>query len=263
MIASKILTTIKNVLLISVLIVTVCCDWNSNSALLVNEKLPFNSDSLILDEGQIKHIEDFIKRFSFVSLPDTIQYSANEFDYGYYESENEEDNESTSSEYKNTVLAKPDSLIITYDLVKSFLLEKSEQLTEYWPENSHDTIFPTYYYSNGILFKNNFYCIVYEKQFHLEDKPFCQKYLCTLAKNGKLIDKIKVASADYSGTGILDEGFRIPWFPDEMSIINKDLKIYYFKEGIHLMTRAGSDKVELDPEIIYQIDNKGKINKIQ
>ena len=246
--------------------ITVCCDGNRKSESGVNEKLSLNPDSLtnhVIGEGQIKHIEDFIKRFAIVSLPDTIQYSANEFDYEYYESENEEDNESTSSKYQNTVLPKPDSLIITYDLVKTFLLAKSEELTEYWPEDSHDTIFPTYYYSKGILSRNNFYCIVYEKQFYFGDKPFCQKYMCTLTKNGKLIDKIKVASADYSGTGILRDEFRIPWFPDEISIINKDLKIYYFKEGIHLMTRAGSDKVELDPEIVYQIDDKGKINKIQ
>lgn len=213
---------------------------------------------------------NFIKQFPKISLPDTIQYSSDEFDYGYYKPDYEQNGEdsanyqkvidTTTTQYQNSVLPKSDSLIITYDLVKSFLLTDTEQVTVYWSEDFPDTM---YYFTKNLFASKNFYCVVYESQYYYNGSSYCQKYLCTLGKKGKLIDKIKVASANYSGTGILGDGYRVPWYPDEKSIVTQDLKIFYFKEGIQFMTTAGSDKVELRSNNIYQIDNKGKIKKIK
>ncbi len=223
-------------------------------------------------EMKNKRFDNFIKQFPATNLPDTIQYSVIEFDYGYYEPDDEQgDVDSansrrvidTTQEYQNSVLPKPDSLIITYELVKSFLLADAEKPTVYWAQDSPDTIHPIYYFTKKFLTNKNFYCVVYERQFYFNGNPYCQKYLCTLTKNGKFIDKIKVASADYSGTGILGDGFRVPWFPDEKSVINQDLKILYFKEGLQFITVAGSGKVELFPDNIYQIDNNANIKKIK
>lgn len=195
---------------------------------------------------------NFISQFPTVQLPDTIQYTADEFDYGYYEPEGNDDeadtsanvtNDSTSIKYRNSVLPKPDSLIISDALVQTFLLADTEHVYIYWPEYKPDTIHPVYYFSKRFITGQHFYCVVYEKQFVYSGAAFCQKYLCTLTRNGKLIDKIKVASADYSGTGFLHGDFRVPWFPDEKSIISKAFTIYNFKEGISTISHAGSGKV--------------------
>lgn len=192
----------------------------------------------------------FAKSFPKTTLPTTIKYSEFEFKTEYYTRE-DTTAQKDSIPYHDHILPKDTSLIIKYELVQSFLLADSEVITPRFPDNntSSDSIFPTYYISTRLITNKNFVCLIYERQFNIGSGNSCaEKYLCTITKDGKLIDKILIASANYSGTGILDEDFRVPWFPETKSNITKDLSII-LKDG-----NNGTLK--------YQIDNKGKIKKI-
>lgn len=193
--------------------------------------------------------DTFVKLFPKTTLPTSIKYSESEFKTEYYTPENTTTKKDRIP-YHDHILPKDTSLIIKYELIKLFLLADTEIVTPRYPDNSSlsDTIFPTYYASNRLIINKNFECLIYERQFNVgAGNPFAEKYLCTLTKTGKLIDKFLVASADYSGTGILAEGFRIPWFPDTQSNISKTLSII-FKDGNY-------------GDSTYQIDDKGKIKK--
>jgi hypothetical protein len=190
----------------------------------------------------------FVKLFPKIPLPTSIKYSDPEFKTEYYTPE-ETTSKKESIPYHDHILPKDTSRIIKYKLVKLFLLTDTEIVTPLYPDNNSasDTIYPTYYISNRLATNKNFVCLIFERQFNFNGSNNAEKYLCTIAKSGKLIDKILVASAIYSGTGILAEGFRVPWFPDTKSDINKDLSIS-FKDANY-------------GDFIYQIDDNGKINK--
>lgn len=192
--------------------------------------------------------DTFVKLFPKTTLPTCIKYSESEFKTEYYTPE-ETTAIKDSIPYHDHILPKDTSLIIKYELVKLFLLADTEIVTPRYPDNNSasDTIYPTYYISNRLTTNKNFVCLIYERQFNFNGSTNAEKYLCTIAKTGKLLDKILVASADYSGTGILAEGFRVPWFPDTKSDINKDLSII-FKDANY-------------GDFIYQIDDNGKIKK--
>lgn len=200
--------------------------------------------------GQKNHrFDTFVKLFPKVTLPTTIRYSESEFQTDYYTPEDTSVRKD-SIPYADHILPKDSVLIINYELVKSFLLADTESVTPRCPDNSSISVivYPKYYVSSQLITNTNFICLCYERQYYFNGNTNAEKFLCTITKTGKLIDKIMVASADYSGTGILAEGFRVPWFPDTKSDIKKDLSIA-FKNG-----NFG--------DFIFQIDNNGKIKKI-
>ncbi len=202
--------------------------------------------------GQTPGFRNFIKLFPKRNLPVCIQYADKEFDIQKYVPEEEEMRDSIAKDkiitYKNTILAKSDSLELSYELVKTYLLADSETVTLYWPNDYPDTMHPVYYVNERLLTDKNFFSLIYERQFSDgSGNPYAYKYLCTLSAKGKLIDKVVLASAEYSGTGILGSGFRVPWFPDNKSCINKDLVITFTGNDEHV--------------VIYKIDDKGKIHK--
>lgn len=192
--------------------------------------------------------DNFIKLFPKTNLPTCIKYSEKEFQTEYYTSDDTTVKDSIP--FHDHVLPKDSSLIIKYALVQSFLLEDKEKVTPLWPDNSPhpDTISPTYYISTRLTTNKIFICLIYERQFRSGNNPYAEKYLCTLTKTGKLIDKVLVASADYSGTGILADSFRAPWFPDVQSCISNDLTIIF-------------KNPEDNKDETYQVDDNGKINK--
>ena len=200
--------------------------------------------------GQNKNeFTNFIKSFPSVELPDTIQYSDAEFSYGYYDcSSNTSDAKDTAVKYQDGVLSKDDSLIINYALAKEILLGDTGRTDD---EGSNDSTQAIFYITSRIITHKNFYCIVYEEQKNPRYSAWsiAHKYLCTFTKKGKLINQILVASADYSGTGILCEGFRVPFYPNEYSFITNNLKIFFYDPENH--------------DIIYQIDKRGRIKKIR
>jgi len=191
--------------------------------------------------------DTFVKLFPKTTLPTCIKYSESEFKTEYYTPEDTTAKDSIP--YHDHILPKDSSLIIKYELVKLFLLADTEIVTPRYPDNgtTSDTIYPIYYISTRLITNTNFVCLIYERQFNFNGSTNAEKYICTITKAGKLIDKILVASADYSGNGILAEGFRVPWFPDTKSDINKDLSII-FKDANY-------------GDFIYQIDDNGKIKK--
>lgn len=192
--------------------------------------------------------DNFIKSFPISTLPANIKYSESEFKTEYYTPEDSA-SKKDSIPYHDHVFQKDSSLIIKYELVKLFLLADTEKVAPTFVINNPvvDTIYPTYYISTLLMIDKNFVCLVYERQFDMgTGNPCAEKYLCTITKTGKLIDKILVASANYSGTGILDEGFRVPWFPKTQSFLNSDLSIV-FKDSNY-------------GDFNYQIDDNGKIN---
>lgn len=194
--------------------------------------------------------DNFVKLFPKITIPTCIKYSESEFHTKYYTPENTLQKESIP--YHDHVLPKDSSLIIKHELVKSFLLTNTEDATLLNHTNKDPAsylIYPTYYITTQIIVNKNFVCLIYERRYNddLNDYPYAEKYLCTITKTGKLIDKILVASANYSGTGILTESFRIPWFPDTQSNINNDLLIS-LKDG-----KNGNFT-------LYKIDDTGKIN---
>lgn len=192
--------------------------------------------------------DSFVKLFPKTTLPACIKYSESEFKTEYYTPENSAEKKD-SIPYHDHILPKDTSLIIKYELVKSYLLADSEVVIPRYPDNSitSDTIYPIYYISTRLITNTNFVCLIYERQFSFNGSTNAEKYLCTITKTGKFIDKLLVASADYSGTGILDEGFRVPWFPDTQSNINNYLSII-LKDGNY-------------GDSAYQIDDKGSIMK--
>lgn len=213
-----------------------------------------------LSQGQKSNeFQAFLHRFPPKSLPATIAYERDEFDYGYYSDENFNNENDTSGitieingqEYQNSVLLKDDSLIITYELMHQFLMADTESVTPGRPVNEtpNDTRNPTYYISSKLNISKPFYCVVYERQLWIGSNSGAEKYLCTLNKKGKLLDKILVASANFSGTGIMGDSFRVPWFPDVRSEIMEDLTIH-FKDA-----NRGS--------AVFKINSKGKILKIE
>ncbi|ABG58397.1 hypothetical protein [Cytophaga hutchinsonii] len=222
-----------------------------------------------------KVVLDFAGQFPVVSLPDTIRYAPHEFDYGYYIPDEQEEygddanahNTDTEDlqikndllfDCQNSVLQKSDSLRIPYELVQDFLLTDSLKNIRYPSDESIDPADASYYFVNRIAASKKNYCLLYEIQHAFSN----EKYLCTLSKTGMLIDKIKVASANYSGTSVQGDGFRILWFPDEKSTIFKNLTIYYFTDGIQYETDTGTNKIQAVPDRIYKIDGKGNIQAI-
>ena len=196
----------------------------------------------------------FVEQFPEIELPVTIQYSRDEFDYAYYtpdESEMNSDsilhiNDSVKIEYQNSVLRKSELLTISYELVKAFLLADTENVFLLGPEsNPLDTIYPSYFISQRLKSKNDYLCLIYEAQFEFAGHPIAEKYLCTLTKTGKLIDKVLVASANYSGTGIIGNDYRIPWYPNVKSLISIDMTITFSDENSN--------------EKVFKIDKFGKI----
>jgi hypothetical protein len=197
--------------------------------------------------GQNTRFDTFVKLFPRTVLPTTVKYSESEFKTEYYTPENTT-TKKDSIPYRDHILPKDSSLLINYNLVKLFLLADTEAVTPLYPDKLSDTIYPTYYASCRLAIDKNFECLIFERQFNTSaGNPFAEKYLCTLSKTGQLIDKILLASANYSGNGILSEGFRVPWFPDTQSDISETLSIH-FKDENH-------------GDFIYQIDDKGKIKK--
>jgi hypothetical protein len=207
----------------------------------------FFISSVIYGQTTIE-FENFIKLFPETNLPTCIKYSEKEFQTEYYTSNDTKVKERIP--FHDHILPKDSSLNIKYALVQTFFLADTEKVTPLWPDNSpqSDTIFPTYYISTCLTTTKNFICLIYERQFRYGNNPYAEKYLCTLTKTGKLIDKVLVASADYSGTGILADNFRVPWFPDKQSSISNDLTI--------ILKNPEDNKDE-----IYQVDDNGKINK--
>jgi hypothetical protein len=133
--------------------------------------------------------------------------------------------------------------------MKSFLLNDTESVTPFYPKGEAvDTVYPVYYVTAKFKTNKDFICLIYEMQYNIgSGNPNAEKYVCTLTKTGKLIDKLLVASANYSGTGILTESFRVPWFPDVQSKISKDLTI--------ITTESG------DVKGWYQLNTKGEFIK--
>lgn len=214
-------------------------------------------------QTKYKLLPSFLSRFPDAVLPDTVQYTDTEFNYGYYDEAEEEgsDSEKDTSGIKYTtgVGAKPDSMLIDTGLVRLFLLSDSEQVRLSVTDEMQDTILPDYYAIKKYNSGQNFYMVIFEKRYVYSGYPVSQRYLCTISKAGNYIDKIKIASAEYSGTYVLDDGFRAPWFPDEKSVIEKSLKIGLFDQGIGFITKAGSDHIELNADKWYQIDVNGRI----
>ncbi len=203
--------------------------------------------------------QEFLERFPPKALPTVIAFERNEFDYGYYSDENLGDETDSSvtrveisgQEYQNSVLVKDDSLMITYELVQQYLMADSESVAPTWQVEgvTTDTLFPIYYVSSRLQPGKSFICVIYERQFIIGSGDNAEKYLCTMSKKGKLIDKILVASANYSGTGIMGDSFRVPWFPNVRSEIQQDLSIHFIDAN------QGYSN--------YKINNKGKIVKIE
>ena len=193
--------------------------------------------------------DNFIKLFPKTTLPTSILYAETEFKTEYYTPE-DMTTKKDSIPFHDHILPKDTSLIIKNELVKQFLLADTESVTPRYPNNSNtsDTIYPTYYVSKQLLTNKNFICIVYERQFYWNGNTNADKYLCTITTTGKLIDKLLVASADYSGTGILAEGFRVPWFPDTKSNVSINLTIVM------------EDRINGD--FNYQINDSGNVRKI-
>ncbi len=191
--------------------------------------------------------DSFVKLFPKTSLPTVVKYSDAEFQTEYYTPDDTTIKDSVP--FHDHVLPKDSFLIVEYELVKTFLLADTEKVSPLWPDNSpqSDTIFPTYYISSRLAINKNFVCIIYERQFISGSNPYAEKYLCTLTNTGKIIDKILLASANYSGTGMLDKDYRVPWFPDVQSSIDNDLKII-LKDGNN-------------GEIINKINDRGRIIK--
>jgi len=192
--------------------------------------------------GQKTKFKDFVNLFPKTTLPTTIKYSESEFKTEYYTPENSLV-KGDSIPYHDHVLPKDSSLIINSELVKSFLLLDSEKVELKTPTDNLQSI--VFYISSKLIINKNFICLIYERQFQTDGTPNAEKYLCTLTSKGILIDKILVASANYTGTGILVDSFRVPWFPDVMSSINNDLTIKFTNSH--------------DGDSFYQIDKKGKI----
>lgn len=207
---------------------------------------------------------DFIRRFPVAVLPDTIQYSNDEFENVTMEAEGGEATKPAgpTMTYQNDVLSKPDSMIIPVDMVTKYLLPDTENVIVLPDENTPDTIFPVYYYEKRLVVSPDFICLVFEKQMRISGLPYCQKWMCTFTNGGMLIDRLKVASAEYSGTGIMGDAFRVPYFPDEKSIL-KGQEINHFKEGLQLSVTTSTGKTELSPDDTYRFDPNGKILRAQ
>ena len=192
--------------------------------------------------------DNFIKLFPKTTLPTSILYAESEFKTDYYKPE-DMTAKKDSIPFHDHILPKDTALIIKNESVKLFLLADTESVTPRYPDNnnSSDTIYPTYYVSTQLITNTNFACLVYERQFIVNGINNSEKYLCTITNSGKLIDKILVASAVYSGTGLLYEGFRVPWFPDTKSKINNDLTIVLDDQ--------------INGNLSYQINDKGIVRK--
>jgi len=73
--------------------------------------------------------------------------------------------------------------------------------------------------------------LIYEAQADFTINRVAEKYVCSITKKGKTIDKILVASINYSSSVISVDGYRIPWFLNAKSFINTDMTITFDDEN--------------------------------
>ncbi|MBI4929354.1 MAG: hypothetical protein HY841_01220 [Bacteroidetes bacterium] len=156
-----------------------------------------------------KTVDNFLKLFPKTNLPVCIDYKKDKF--------------LKQDGQQGEILAKPDSQIISNDLVKKFLLADTEQL--YYYNTFGDTSDCNFYSIKRISTDKSFNIIVYERQYNLHGWTYSEKFLCTLTKQGKLISKVLVASYNQQDFFISSDGGRVPFYAEKKGCIEKGLQI--------------------------------------
>ena len=129
---------------------------------------------------------NFLRIFPTSDLPVCISYGEDEFHAADYQADNTP-SEKSATTYRDHVLPKPDSLLLSFEMMTAYLLADTEKVTLPRSGDLHESISPNYFAIARILAGKHFYCLVYERQFN--DASFhAEKFLCTLTSKGKLID---------------------------------------------------------------------------
>ena len=219
------------------------------------------SSSIAFCQQNKQHFEEFISNFPIAKLPDTIRFSDDEFEYNYFIPGDDgafDDSIKTNIDttlvdtskikYRSEVKIPSENLEIDFNDVKLYLYCDSDNIYKDLRDLTElDSAYLKFYCVSNYITNRNFICLVFQRYFGWNNS---EKYLCTLTKSGKFIDKILIASGDSYFSSILGTNYKIPWFPEEYGFINKSLKIDFFK-------------VWNDEHIFYQIDNNGRIRKLK
>lgn len=197
---------------------------------------------------------DFLKTFKPDSLPICVSYTYDEQVYfgAIYHTDTIE-GEAQDVFEKNESYQKDSSLLLTKEVVKHYLLPKTQFIYTI-DDKSKDTLFKVpideylnadFYAISLLLTTSSFYMVLYERVFAQGGIPSSEKFICVFTKEGKFISRTLIASFVFSGTGYSVSGARVPWFSDESACINKNM-IIKFTSRIH-----GEKK--------YKIQTNGKI----
>ena len=202
----------------------------------------------------VSEFEKLKKMFVTQSLPISITYSFEEqvFFGAVYHNDTTYEKEGDSTilvieeVYDTNSYQKDSTLLIDRNLAQKYLLDKNEPVyyIEDWANN--DTAYSSYYAVCKFDVSNKYYGLIYERLFMAQYYPASEKFICVFNKKGKLVSKCRIASFIYGGSGIGDSGGRVPWFPYEESVIDKNFKI-----TIH--NSYG------DPDKSYKIEQNGEI----
>jgi hypothetical protein len=179
----------------------------------------------------------FLQMFPKVKLPTCIDYRDE------FEKEDGQQGEPSP---------KSDSLVISNELVRQFLLAPNEHL--YYSDEFGDTSECAYYYICQLNIDQPFHILVFERQYNLTSWRYSEKYLCTISNKGILISKKLVASYNQIDFYISDEG-RQPFYGERKGCIKKDLQV----DVIYV---TDNSKSQDGTQISYFINAVGQINPI-
>ncbi len=197
------------------------------------------------DAQSAERFTDFVKRFPVLVLPATIRYAGNEFITEYHTPDKTKKNKKPKAiPYVGGFKPKSASLLISNVSVRSFLFSDStDGLVPGSQYDTADSTYAKYYINSQIVTGKQFIALIYEIQFDTNGHPGAEKILCTFSKKGKLTDRMLLASAVFSGTAALDEGFRIPFYPEVKSSVDNKMTIKFTGDETKVYTITPSGHI--------------------
>lgn len=178
--------------------------------------------SFIDMQAQLTSIKDFCKEFKKIELPTEIKFVDTEFNIEYYKSDASLDLKENIP-YRDHALDIDSTRLLNDPLCIQYFFSKNEKtvLQNFTSSQEVRRFVPI-----GLFMTNsNFYIFIFQTQYTFDSMVQNEKYLCTVTKQGEYIDKLLLASANYAGTSLIANDFRVPWFPDVYSNISRNLSI--------------------------------------
>jgi hypothetical protein len=196
-------------------------------------------------QAQLPSIGDFCKEFRKIELPTEIRFVDTEFNVEYYKSD-ASGKAKENKPYRDHVLDIDSTKLLNFPLCIQYFFSKNEKTVLQNTTSSQEV---SRFIPIGLFSTNsNFSIFIFQTQYTFNDMLQNEKYLCTVSKQGEYIDKLLLASANYAGTSLIANDFRVPWFPDVYSNISSDLTVDF----IDANQAHKKYKITVDGKIVLQ-----------